>query len=201
MASSHKPFPQHFQINRIYSYRYRQGVMMGVSRQHQNQSINQKQTFLCPIKNKCSRYLIVYYSATMNIYLNVIYIYKLLKFFKSYTKSYKNKKLFWRLADFGRYVKGVVVCKSAKKGKFVTKIFLSNNVEWSSKNLWKMVASYIYSYHSTQMSYHSAQCDEGHSKITSWLEAYCLCRVLAYRILNLISNVPVESSYKSPYVA
>ena len=26
-----------------------------------------------------------------------------------------------------------------KKGKFVTKIFFSDNVEWSSKNLWKMI--------------------------------------------------------------
>ena len=28
-----------------------------------------------------------------------------------------------------------------KQGKFVTKIFLADNVEWSSKNLWKMSAA------------------------------------------------------------
>ena len=29
--------------------------------------------------------------------------------------------------------------ETVKKGKFVTKIFFSDNVEWSSKNLWKMI--------------------------------------------------------------
>ena len=28
-----------------------------------------------------------------------------------------------------------------KKEKFLTKIFFSNNVEWSSKNLWKMISA------------------------------------------------------------
>ena len=31
--------------------------------------------------------------------------------------------------------------ESIKRGKFVTKIFFSDNVEWSSKNLWKMVSA------------------------------------------------------------
>ena len=31
--------------------------------------------------------------------------------------------------------------ESVKKGKFVKKIFLSDNAEWSSKNLWKMISA------------------------------------------------------------
>ena len=31
--------------------------------------------------------------------------------------------------------------ESIKKGKFVTKIFFSDNVEWSSKMLWKMMSA------------------------------------------------------------
>ena len=31
--------------------------------------------------------------------------------------------------------------ESVKKGKFVTKIFFSHNVEWSSTNLWKMMSA------------------------------------------------------------
>ena len=31
--------------------------------------------------------------------------------------------------------------ESVKKGKFVTKIFFSDNVEWSSKILWKMISA------------------------------------------------------------
>ena len=31
--------------------------------------------------------------------------------------------------------------QSVKKGKFVTKIFFSDIVEWNSKNLWKMISA------------------------------------------------------------
>ena len=30
---------------------------------------------------------------------------------------------------------------SIEKGKFATKIFISDNIEWSSKNLWKMMST------------------------------------------------------------
>ena len=33
--------------------------------------------------------------------------------------------------------------ESIKKGKFVTKTFFSDNVEWSSKNLWKMISAHV----------------------------------------------------------
>ena len=36
---------------------------------------------------------------------------------------------------------GEGVRESIKKGKFVTKISFSDNVEWSSKNLWKMISA------------------------------------------------------------
>ena len=36
---------------------------------------------------------------------------------------------------------GEGVPESIKKGKFVTKISFSDNVEWSSKNLWKMISA------------------------------------------------------------
>ena len=38
-------------------------------------------------------------------------------------------------------VKGVGGLLSVKKEKLVTKIFFSYNVEWSSKNLWKMISA------------------------------------------------------------
>ena len=33
--------------------------------------------------------------------------------------------------------------ESIKKGKFMTKIFFPDNVEWSSKNQWKMISADI----------------------------------------------------------
>ena len=33
------------------------------------------------------------------------------------------------------------VSESVKKGKFVMKIFFSDNAEWSFKNLWKMISA------------------------------------------------------------
>ena len=36
---------------------------------------------------------------------------------------------------------GVGLSEFVEKGKFVTKIFFSDNVEWSSKNLWKMISA------------------------------------------------------------
>ena len=35
----------------------------------------------------------------------------------------------------------LVVSESVKKGKFMTKIFFSVNVEWRSKNLWKTISA------------------------------------------------------------
>ena len=47
---------------------------------------------------------------------------------------------------FGCYGVGGVggqggLSESDKKGKFETKIFFSDNVEWSSKNSWKMISA------------------------------------------------------------
>ena len=36
--------------------------------------------------------------------------------------------------------------ESVKKAKFMTKIYLSDNVEWSSKNLWKMTSADVCMY-------------------------------------------------------
>ena len=33
--------------------------------------------------------------------------------------------------------------ESVKKGKFMKKIFFSDNVEWSSKNFWKMIPANV----------------------------------------------------------
>ena len=33
--------------------------------------------------------------------------------------------------------------ESVKKGKFMKKIFFSDNVEWSSKNFWKMISANV----------------------------------------------------------
>ena len=45
----------------------------------------------------------------------------------------------YELREWG-WGRGGGLRKSVKKGKFVTKIFLSD-VEWSSKNLWKMISA------------------------------------------------------------
>ena len=38
-------------------------------------------------------------------------------------------------------MEGIRLSESVRKGKLVTKIFFSDNVEWSSKNLWKMMSA------------------------------------------------------------
>ena len=51
-----------------------------------------------------------------------------------------NKKLLSHLADFDH--KGErELSESIRKGKSMTKIFFSNDVEWSSKNLWQMISA------------------------------------------------------------
>ena len=53
-----------------------------------------------------------------------------------------DKKTFSCLADFGcSGGGGGGLSEAVKKGKFVMKIFFSDNVEWSSKNLWKMISA------------------------------------------------------------
>ena len=47
-----------------------------------------------------------------------------------------NKKVLSRLAGGEG-----VLSESVKKGKIMTKIFFSDNIEWSSKNLWKMISA------------------------------------------------------------
>ena len=45
---------------------------------------------------------------------------------------------FWLLREWGE---GWGLSESIRKGKFMTKIFFSNNIEWSFKNLWKMMSA------------------------------------------------------------
>ena len=52
-------------------------------------------------------------------------------------KTFVRLSGFWQLRSGG----GEGKVNLLKKGKFVTKIFFSYNVEWSSKNLWKMMSA------------------------------------------------------------
>ena len=46
--------------------------------------------------------------------------------------------------DFGGMLRGSGgFNESVRKGKIETKIFFSNNAEWISKNLWKMISAAI----------------------------------------------------------
>ena len=50
-------------------------------------------------------------------------------------KTFLTLSGFWPLSGWGSFN------TSVKKGIFVKKIFFSDNVEWSSKNLWKMTSA------------------------------------------------------------
>ena len=52
------------------------------------------------------------------------------------TKNFCHAK---QILDFKGVGRGV--SESVKKGKFVMKIFFSDNAEWSFKNLWKMISA------------------------------------------------------------
>ena len=58
-------------------------------------------------------------------------------------REHIDKKLLSRLANFGSYVQGGERGGLSEsiyyKRKFVTKIFFSDNAEWSLQNLWKMI--------------------------------------------------------------
>ena len=51
-----------------------------------------------------------------------------------------SKKLLSCLANFGSLRGWGGLSDSVKKGTFVSRIFLSDNAEWSFKNLWKMIS-------------------------------------------------------------
>ena len=55
-------------------------------------------------------------------------------------KTFVTLSGFWPSVKGGR---GGGLSESVKKGKFMTKIFFSNNAEWSFKNLWKMISADI----------------------------------------------------------
>ena len=53
------------------------------------------------------------------------------------TKTFVKLSALWLLKGGGWGFQWI----SVKEGKFVTKIFLADNFEWSSKNLWKMMSA------------------------------------------------------------
>ena len=53
--------------------------------------------------------------------------------------SQRLQKIFWLLREW--WFEGGGLSESGKKETFVMKIFFSDNVEWSSENLWKMISA------------------------------------------------------------
>ena len=51
------------------------------------------------------------------------------------------QKYRWKIQKPSYKIKKQGLSKSVKKGKFVAKNPFSNNVEWNSKNFWKMISA------------------------------------------------------------
>ena len=63
----------------------------------------------------------------------------MLRFRKNYENTEKKKISHTYMILAVKAVKGL--SEFVKKWKFLTKIFFSDNFEWSSKNLWKMISA------------------------------------------------------------